>query len=564
MEANKAKATGTWKWAELMPNGQVTIEFSYKADLVMLVKGFEDRRWHSQEKAWTAPPSIKMIEKLVAAEFQLGAKLQEWLGNNVPKVINPITKIPGLKVEPFPFQYEGIEAVDKFRGRCIIGDDMGLGKTVQGIGWLQLHKEARPAIVVCPHAIKEMWVEKINQWMGKETVQVLSSKPGPRNKLKKASIYILNYDIMGNKIEIIKPKTPGGKNKRKEIPLTGWVDYLAAKNPKAIILDEAHRIKNPTSQRSIGCCKLLKQSPNAICLTGTPIEHRPSEFWPMLNAVAPKHFSNEWKYKKRYCGARHNGFGWDFNGASNMKELHDLLGQTCMIRRLKKDVLKQLPPKQRVVVPLPVEDKYMKMYYQREEELTLALKNKEDKMTVLTKLTAMKQEAVKAKMQAGLEWIEDFLESGEKLIVFAHHHFVIDALKERFGKTTKIAEITGRTVGSRQDQENLFQNDPECQLFLGSKSAKEGLTLTAASNVAFMELFDSPGEIDQAGDRAHRIGQEDQVTSWFLVAVGTIEEKQAQLLDKKLKVLKQVLDSEDAKEEELLTELLKIVLEGGK
>jgi SNF2 family DNA or RNA helicase len=229
-----------------------------------------------------------------------------------------------------------------------------------------------------------------------------------------------------------------------------------------------------------------------------------------------------------------------------------------MIRRLKSEVLKELPAKVRAVVPLAVEAKYMREYLREEREL--AELEADDKLLAISKIIALKQAAVRAKLDAACRWIGDFLESGEKLVVFVHHHFVADAIRERFSKITKVAEVTGTTKGSRQAQQDMFQSDPDCRLFLGSKAAKEGLTLTAASNTAFLELFDTPGDMAQAEDRVHRIGQKDSVTAWYLVAAGTIEEDNAALLDSKLQVLAQVVDGREAQDEELITALLAAVV----
>jgi SWI/SNF-related matrix-associated actin-dependent regulator 1 of chromatin subfamily A len=563
--ANKAKATGPVRKAKLV-KGVVEIRFDYSSEMVVLVKTFEDRRWHSEDKMWSAPPSLSVVDALKRNGFTLCPELTTWAKAHEPAPVEKTHKaIPGLKCTLRPFQAEGVARIDGFHGRALLADDCGLGKTAQGIAWLQLHKDARPAVILCPCAVKEMWAAKIAEWMTDETSIILSGKPGKTaafttqhtgKKNPAGPIYILNYDILGNKIETTVRED--GVKKRKEVENTGWVDWLLAKNPMVTIADEAHYVRNPKCGRGLGGAKLMKATPNAICLTGTPIVNRPAEFFPILNTLVPHQFRNFFKFGKRYCGARHNGFGWEFKGASNQAELHDILTKTVMIRRLKSEVLKELPAKVRAVVPLAVEAKYMREYLREEREL--AELEADDKLLAISKIIALKQAAVRAKLDAACRWIEDFLESGEKLVVFVHHHFVADAIRERFSKITKVAEVTGTTKGSRQAQQDMFQSDPDCRLFLGSKAAKEGLTLTAASNTAFLELWDTPGDMAQAEDRVHRIGQEDSVTSWYLVAAGTIEEDNAALLDSKLQVLAQVVDGREAQDEELITALLAAVV----
>jgi len=552
--------------AILAKDGLIEIRFPFSSDLIDIIKTLEGRRYHSQERLWTAPPSKANIKKLAGQYFELCPKLSAMVAPAIKEKDPAPTIIPGLKTELKPFQAEGVVAVDElFSGRALIGDDMGLGKTVQAIAWLQIHKKARPAVVLCPASIKEMWARKIGEWMTDERTVILSGKPGKASETKEKAvvgkgnpagpIYILNYDIIGNKL-VISYRDDGTKVK-KEVAGTGWVDWLIENGIHAVVVDEGHYLKSgKKSARGVGGIKLMKAAEFCLVLSGTPIENRPAEFWPVLNALKPHLFRDFFKFGKRYCGAVNNGFGWSFKGATNLQELNAMLRETVMIRRLKKDVLKDLPPKQRVVVPLAIDDTCWKTYIEAEKEVACA----ESKFLAITKLIKLQQAAVRAKLKSALDWVADFLESDEKLIVFAHHHFVVDAIRHRFDKVTKIAEVTGRTVGSKQEQEDLFQNDPGCRLFIGSKSATEGLTLHAASNVAFFEFFETPGKMAQAEDRAHRIGQVDSVTSWFLIAAETIEEDNAALLDKKLQVLKAVLDDEIADETELITELLKAVI----
>jgi SWI/SNF-related matrix-associated actin-dependent regulator 1 of chromatin subfamily A len=123
----------------------------------------------------------------------------------------------------------------------------------------------------------------------------------------------------------------------------------------AIILDEVHMIKNPRTLRTKAVKQLCKNSSCIVALSGTPVINRPLEFWNILNILAPTQFSKYWDYAQRYCDAKHNGYGWDFSGASNTDELHQRLDRNIMIRRLKADVLKELPPKTQTTVPLTLD-----------------------------------------------------------------------------------------------------------------------------------------------------------------------------------------------------------------
>ncbi|MBU2685604.1 MAG: SWF/SNF helicase family protein, partial [Gammaproteobacteria bacterium] len=168
----------------------------------------------------------------------------------------------------------------------------------------------------------------------------------------------------------------------------------------------------------------------------------------------------------------------------------------------------------------------------------------------------LKQLAVKGKIKASIEWISDFLESGEKLIIFTTHTSTLDLLQKEFGNIS--VRLDGSTSQkNRQNVVDAFQNDDKVRLFLGNvKAAGIGITLTAASNVAFMELPWTPGDASQAEDRAHRIGQADSVSIWYLIAQDTVEEIIATILSNKQKTLDAVLDGKKPDKSSILSELI--------
>jgi SNF2 family DNA or RNA helicase len=233
-----------------------------------------------------------------------------------------------------------------------------------------------------------------------------------------------------------------------------------------------------------------------------------------------------------------------------------------MLRRKKADVLSDLPAKTRSVVPLEIDNR--RDYTAAEGDIIgWIAKNfgakaaeKASYAEALVEFEKLKQLAVRGKMNAVIEWVSDFLESDEKLIIFADHKFVVDALMNAFSGIA--VKIDGSTpVKNRMAVVDAFQNDPNCWLFVGTKAAKEGLTLTAASNVAFAELFWEPGSHDQAEDRCYgRLSDLHGANIWYLIAENTVEEKIAELLDHKRKVLASVLDGETVEDDSLLLNLL--------
>ncbi|MEK9207950.1 MAG: DEAD/DEAH box helicase, partial [Patescibacteria group bacterium] len=434
----------------------------------------------------------------------------------------------------------------------LIADSMGLGKTCQALTYLQHHPELRPAIITVPASLKLNWAKEIKLWMSVNyDFHIISGRHSQRERLPKADIYIINYDILS-------VSNPDAKKKSEKYVCRP--DILGIE-PKIVIADEAHVWKSPDAQRTKAMMDLAKRVPYFIALTGTPIVNRPIEIYNCIKAIEPKLFPSYFQYAMKYCGAKHNGYGWNFNGASNTQELHEKLS-SIMIRRKKEEVLKDLPPKIRTVIPMELDNQ--REYNTAEADLIGWLRinfgngkaEKAQQAEALARIGELKRLAVRGKLKGCIEWIEDFLESGEKLVVFAVHKFVIDALMEHF--TGKAVKIDG-SVSNRQAPVDAFQDDDSVRLFIGNiQAAGVGITLTKASNTCFLELGFSPSLHEQAEDRVHRIGQTaDSVTAWYLLAAGTMEEEIAELIDAKRKIVAKVIDGQDIDEESLLSELMK-------
>ncbi|HSH51456.1 MAG TPA: DEAD/DEAH box helicase [Bacteroidales bacterium] len=553
------------KKAELvkMKSGKdgIKITFDFNRETLGNVKTLPGRKFHNTGgRYWTCPLSIEAIEALQYWGFKLCANLREYLRRTKisSEDIDTDIKIPGLKMELFPFQKEGVAFIEAKNGRALIGDEMGLGKTVQALAWLKLQKKKRPAIILCPASLKLNWAQEAQKWMRKPNIQILSGKK-PEQKIT-GDIIIINYDILANKYET--KKDINGKKRKKEIKRTGWVDYLIDINPQVLIADECHLFKDSKSNRTKGTMKLGKKTPHVIALSGTPIVNRPLEGLNAIQLIDPNIIGSAWKYKMRYCGAKYNGFGWNFNGASNTDELHEKLTQTIMIRRLKKDVLKDLPDKIYSHTPMELSNK--KKYKKAEDDfISYVREHKGEKEAekiksaeALAKIEGLKQIAVQGKMKQSIEWIKNLLETEEKVVVFGTHKFVVEALMKEFGDIA--VKIDGSVSGADRDKAiQAFQNKKKIKLFIGNiQAAGVGLTLTAASSVVFLELPWTPGELQQAEDRCHRIGQKDAVNIYYLLASGTIEEEIATLIDKKRKILDAVLDGKETDQDSLLSDLM--------
>jgi SWI/SNF-related matrix-associated actin-dependent regulator 1 of chromatin subfamily A len=559
----------TKKTAELVTfksdqSDAIKIIFPYSAIDVAYVKSLPGRRFHNEgmTKYWTCPCSPDTIEALQNWGFQIAPELLDILiASKTPAMeISDHLIIPGLKMELFPYQHKGVQFIEAHKGKTLVADEMGLGKTAQALAWLQLHPELRPAIIVVPASLKLNWKKEAEMWMSDPKVQVLSGTKATLPIV--GEIIIINYDILKNKFEkYIEPITK--KKKERELPNTGWVDFLKEIKPKVIIIDEIHYIKERKTHQTKAIQKLCKKIPHIIGLSGTPIINRPMESFNFLSIIAPNEFPSGWKFAQKYCGAKHNGFGWDFTGASHTDELHKKLTDGIMIRRMKADVLTDLPDKIRSFTP--VELKNEKNYRKAESNFIAYIREmkgnkaaeKAKGAEALVQIEILKQVSVQEKLPACIEWIKDFLEvNGHKLVVFANHKFVIDELMNAFPDIS--VKIDGSvSPDKRQGIVDTFQTDPKTRLFIGNiQAAGVGITLTAASTVAFIELPWSPGLLDQAEDRCHRIGQKDNVNIHYLLAPGTIEDRIAQLLDSKRNVIGQVLDGKDDNGESMFKELI--------
>jgi len=376
---------------------------------------------------WEIPVNKSNIEKLKKLGFSLTEPLLEWDINkfdSVKRIQVPFNK-NGLTL--YPYQIEGVSFIEQKNGRALIADEMGLGKTVQALSWLQLHPNKRPVLIICPSSLKINWKREAIKWLNYCNPEILyGTKPHPIN----GDIIIVNYDI-----------------------LFQWLPQLRKFKFEVIIADEAHYIKNFDAKRTVAFNRLSRNKiPHLIALTGTPIENKPIELLSIIQSINPSLFPNYETFIHRFCGGNDNAFGNKRNasGASNTFELNSILKKTIMIRRKKMDVLKDLPTKQIVKVPLEITNKleyqnaekqfirYIHQKYNNElnEELEQELKqfakrnkievedelsyydiqmlkneklHKISKAPVLAQIETLKQLAVNGKMEEITSWIETFL-----------------------------------------------------------------------------------------------------------------------------------------------------------
>ena len=572
----------------------IKCRFPFSKDSLDEIRSIEGRKWSKINTYWLIPLCLENAYKLRDWNYILKENLKVWANKEYQRKNNPKTKIKikGLGGVLMPFQREGVIRTENLNGNALIADEMGLGKTVQALAWCQLHKKKKPVIIVCPASLKLNWERETLKWLKKPKIQILyGRKP---NEDITGNVIIINFEILFNEQkQAISKKGElmfhrNEKPKMIDIPHTGWVDYIVDKDPQVLIIDEGHYIMNPAIKRSNAVIRLAKHIPYKIGLTGTPIEDSPIQIYTLVKLINHSIFPDKWKFQHRYCDPKHNGFGWNFKGHSNIKELHDILVDKVMIRRLKKDVLPELPDKMYSYVPLELDNRkeydkahedfiqfiqdnveiemreIMSQFIKDEADHPIEINDhklkrlKEEKSAganALTRIEILKQLSVKGKLNAIIEWIENFLESGEKLVLFFEHLFVGRALMDKYKGIA--VKIDGSTSTKNRDLAvQRFQNDSKIRLFLGNAAAEVGLTLTAACNVGIIEYPWTPGKLDQRIDRLHRISQKYTVWVHYLMGVNTIDEKIVKLLDEKRKVVAAVLDGKKIEDSELITELI--------
>lgn len=524
-------------------------------------------RWNAKDKIWEAAAHDLIREKLAK------------MGLSPPAL--PTTTPCRLELKGFgktlrPFQLQGAKKIEEWNGQCLLGDEMGLGKTVQALAYLYAHPELRPTLIICPQSLKLNWAEEIEACLGEKDVYIISGrKPG---KLPPAQFYIINYDIISDVRDRVpdmdrhgvQRKTSTGKPKFKRVTLpgTGWKDHLPA--VKMAVVDECHKMIDFRADRTKDTLAYLndkKRCDRWLALSGTPFLSRPIQLYPVVSSLRPRLLPPFMQFGDRYCSTgKYNPFGKDFSGASNTEELHQLLTRTVMIRRLKKDVLKDLPDKVHSIVPMELTGKMGREYARAEADLIAWLSERRPdkvdgavKAEYLVRFQVLRELSIKAKLPSVSSWIEETLEGGlEKIIVFAVHHHTMDHLMKTL-KDFRPVKVDGRdSTTARQAAVKAFQTDPATRVFIGNvDAAGVGLTLTAAHTVAFAELPLTPGQLKQAEDRAHRMTQTNAVNVYCLVSAGSIEKEVAALLDQKSRTLSAVLDGQAPDDGTLLTELIR-------
>eukprot|EP00794_Sanderia_malayensis_P003577 gene3577-4081_t len=498
---------------------------SYNADAIGIFKTMSTKMFDMKTKTWnfrfteydklvSALRSVKPEIKVCGVPTQilkLIKELDEKSKNKLEEV--DFSKI-GEKLAKalMPFQREGVGYGIHNNGRLLIADDMGLGKTIQAISLAYYYKSDWPLLVITPSSVKVSWAKEFQRWIPSLSDDSVNVVHTGRDDPTRGSVNILSYDLL--------PK---------------HLQRLADMRIRLVIADESHFIKNSKAARTKAALELCKNASRVILLSGTPALSRPSELYTQVSAVNSKLFPGFHSYALRYCDAKKNRFGWDYSGSSNLEELRFILENKIMIRRMKTDVLQQLPEKQRQVVILDSAHVNTKFAMPEAKKLNDA-SGSERRGALLEYFSA----TCKAKKQAVMEYVQDLLEGERKFILFAHHQLMLNSITEMLTKKkVSFMRIDGSTTSTaRQENVQRFESDPNCLVaVLSITAASTGLTLTSATIVVFAELYWNPGVLVQAEDRVYRIGQKNAVTVVYLLAESTADDEIWPLVQSKLEVL---------------------------
>ncbi|XP_028086599.1 SWI/SNF-related matrix-associated actin-dependent regulator of chromatin subfamily A-like protein 1 isoform X1 [Camellia sinensis] len=544
----------------LHATGNIAAKFMYDQVLVGAFRKISKASWNAKERLWMFPiSSLSSAEKVLSEISGLNVEVEN-LDPLVRRAIVAASAISDLQADWYdripsnieskllPFQREGVRFVLQHGGRVLLADEMGLGKTLQAIAVTTCIRDSWPVLVLTPSSLRLHWASMIQQWLNipSSDILVVLSQGGGSNRGGFTIVHSntkgsINLDGMFNIISYdVVPKLQ---------------NILMASEFKIVIADESHFLKNAQAKRTSASLPILQKAQYAILLSGTPALSRPIELFKQLEALYPDVYKNVHEYGNRYCKG---GIFGMYQGASNHEELHNLMKATVMIRRLKKDVLSELPVKRRQQVFLDLAEKDMRQINALFRELEVvkskikASQSKEEaeslKFSQKHLINKIYTDSAEAKIPAVLDYVGTVIEAGCKFLIFAHHQPMIDSIyqflqKKRVG----CIRIDGGTpAASRQALVTDFQEkDAIKAAVLSIKAGGVGLTLTAASTVIFAELSWTPGDMVQAEDRAHRIGQVSSVNVYYLLANDTVDDIIWDVVQSKLENLGQMLDGHE-------------------
>lgn len=465
-----------------------------------------------------------------------------------------------LKVKPYDYQWEGI-MFGLQRKKLLIGDEPGLGKTLQSIGIVNIG-DAYPCLVICPASLKINWQREFEKFTDKKALVLDNSTRTTWPYLLQMGMYqvaIVNYeslrkyfvwDILSQReqsgacsgsAERSQNRSEGNIKTNGAFRLKDVVFCPDIRRFRSVIIDESHRVKDPSTQQSIFTKGISSGKQYIILLSGTPVVNRPHDLVAQLSIMGRLgEFGGRSKFLADYG-----------DKDSDLTELSRLLYERCMIRREKKTVLTELPDKTRVdlYVDISNREEYdvaendLRRYLEEYTACTDIEIRRKMRMKALVKFMTLRSLSAQGKVRQTVDFINTHLANDKPLVVFCSLHAIVDALKKQFPKAVT---ITGReSLVEKQAAVDSFQAGHSRLAICSIKAAGVGLTLTASSSVAFVEFPWTYADCCQCEDRCHRIGQKENVTCYYLLGQHTIDHKLYQIIQDKKSIANQIMGADD-------------------
>lgn len=537
------------------------LSFRYRPAIVDRVRQITGRHYDGNRKVWLVPVGQRIeLEKMIYQIRQF--ENINWVNGFSPKkeedIAYELPELPDLsmshqlKIEPYPYQLKGIARGLELK-RFMNCDEPGLGKTLQSIATINL-ANAFPCLVICPSSLKINWQREWEKFTDKKAM-VLSDKVRDTwtffYQTGMHQVFIVNYESL-KKYFVQRIKKAEGWTLR-DVEFRNSIQLF-----KSVVIDESHRCKSSSTQQAKFCKGICAGKEWVIELTGTPVVNKPKDLVPQLSILNRiDDFGGYKNFVNRYCAGQ--------NEASNLKELNYMLWKNCMFRREKSLVLTDLPDKIRQVNTCEITNRkeymdaerdliqYLQMYKDADDEkIERAMRGE-----VMVRINILRQVSARGKIRDAAEFVKDFRENGQKIILFCSLHDVVDELKRYFPTAVS---VTGRdSQDEKQHAVDRFQNDPKVDVIICSiKAAGVGLTLTASSNVAFIEFPWTYADCCQCEDRAHRIGQKNSVTCYYFLGRKTIDEKVYKIIQAKKNIANAVTGSTEEIEENIVDMVARI------
>ncbi|MFO0692956.1 MAG: SNF2-related protein [Polyangiales bacterium] len=488
---------------------------------------------------------VQDLMRVIGEKADVASPVKQLLGKlddigEIPSVPKPRS----LKANLRPYQKEGfhwLAFIHELASGGVLADDMGLGKTLQTIAllaWARGKDKQKLNLVVAPTSVVPNWAREVEKFAPslKTVVWQGSDRQSLRAELEDADVMITSYALM-----------------RRDEELLAELDF------RYVILDEAQHIKNPLSQTARAAKRL--KSERRLALTGTPIENRLSEIWSIFDFVAPGLLGSLKQFEDKVARPLERG---DAEAAEKLRATI----RPFILRRIKEDVVQDLPPKIEQEIIVPLADGQSTLYKQILEQIRKSVMSEVEKqgvqkaqIQILAALTRLRQVACdprlvkleggdfgddeSGKLGALREIVSEAVAGGHRVLVFSQFVEMLTLIRRALEADGVKYEYLDGSTQDRQARVDSFNEDTSFNVFLVSlKAGGTGLNLTGADTVVHFDPWWNPAVEDQATDRAHRIGQTKVVTVYRLIARGTVEEKILQLSEKKRELMSTVLTTD--------------------